>query len=493
MKLSPELILGVVTVYFLLLMAISFFTSRESDNADFFNAGKKSPWFLVAFGMIGASLSGVTFISIPGAIGGGGTNQAFSYMQMVLGYLVGYAVIATVLMPLYYRMNLTSIYGYLEERFGFMAYKTGAGYFLLSRVIGASFRLYLVAIVLQKFVMDTLGIPFWGTVSITILLIWTYTFRGGIKTIVWTDTLQTICMLLAVILTIGAIGNALETDLGGLFTMVKNSAYSQMFFFEGGWSDTNNFFKQFLSGALIALVMTGLDQDMMQKNLSCKTLDEAQKNMFTFSIILVFANLLFITLGALLYIYATSVGIEIPAKADQLFPTIALQNLSPTIGIVFVLGLIAAAYSSADSALTALTTSFCVDFLDFEKDTEKTEEEKKKTRWMVHIGFSLLLLITILIFNAVSNDSVINEVFKAAGFTYGPLLGLFAFGLLSSRQIQNRFVLPVCLIAPLVTYLINRFSADLLGGFEFGSMIILLNGFLTFIGFLITKFPININ
>ncbi|MFT4973130.1 MAG: Na+/proline symporter, partial [Saprospiraceae bacterium] len=243
-----------------------------------------------------------------------------------------------------------------------------------------------------------------------------------------------------------------------------------------------------LSGALIALVMTGLDQDMMQKNLSCKTLDEAQKNMFTFSIILVFANLLFITLGALLYIYATSVGIEIPAKADQLFPTIALQNLSPTIGIVFVLGLIAAAYSSADSALTALTTSFCVDFLDFEKDTEKTEEEKKKTRWMVHIGFSLLLLITILIFNAVSNDSVINEVFKAAGFTYGPLLGLFAFGLLSSRQIQNRFVLPVCLIAPLVTYLINRFSADLLGGFEFGSMIILLNGFLTFIGLILISY-----
>lgn len=488
MKLSPELILGVVTVYFLLLMVVSFFTSREADNADFFNAGKKSPWFLVAFGMIGASLSGVTFISIPGAIGNGGTNQAFSYMQMVFGYLVGYAVIATVLMPLYYRLNLTSIYGYLEERFGFMAYKTGAGYFLLSRVIGASFRLYLVAIVLQKFVMEAFGIPFWGTVSITILLIWIYTFRGGIKTIVWTDTLQTICMLSAVILTIGAIGNALETDLGGLFTMVKNSEYSQMFFFEGGWSDTNNFFKQFLSGALIALVMTGLDQDMMQKNLSCKTLGEAQKNMFTFSIILVFANLLFITLGALLYIYATSVGIEIPAKADQLFPTIALQNLSPTIGIVFILGLIAAAYSSADSALTSLTTSFCVDFLDFEKNTEKTEEEKKKTRWMVHIGFSVLLLFTILIFNAVSNDSVINEVFKAAGFTYGPLLGLFAFGILSTRQIQNRFVLPVCLIAPFATYLINRFSADLLGGFEFGSLIILLNGFLTFIGLILISY-----
>ena len=487
MKLSPELILGVVAVYFLLLIVVSYFTSRGADNADFFNAGKKSPWFLVAFGMIGASLSGVTFISIPGAIGAGGTNQAFSYMQMVFGYLLGYAVIALVLMPIYYRQNLTSIYGYLEERFGFMAYKTGAGYFLLSRVIGASFRLYLVAIVLQKFVMDAFGIPFWATVSITILLIWVYTFRGGIKTIVWTDTLQTVCMLLALILTIGAIGNALETDLSGLFFMVKNSEYSQMFFFKGGWSDPNNFFKQFLSGALIALVMTGLDQDMMQKNLSCKSLGEAQKNMFTFSIILVFANLLFITLGALLYIYASSVGIEIPEKADQLYPTIALQNLSPFIGIVFILGLIAAAYSSADSALTALTTSFCVDFLDFEKG-DKTEAEKRKTRWIVHIGFSILLLTTILIFNAVSNDSVINEVFKAAGFTYGPLLGLFAFGILSDRKIQNSLVLPVCLFAPIVTYLINRFSIELLNGFELGSLIILLNGFLTFMGLVIISY-----
>ena len=492
MKLSPELILGVVAIYFLLLIAVSYFTSREADNADFFNAGKKSPWFLVAFGMIGASLSGVTFISIPGAIGAGGTNQAFSYMQMVFGYLVGYAVIATVLMPLYYKLNLTSIYGYLEDRFGFMAYKTGAGYFLLSRVIGASFRLYLVAIVLQKFVMDAFGIPFWATVSITILLIWTYTFKGGIKTIVWTDTLQTVCMLLSVILTIWAIGSALDTDLGGMITLVRNSEYAQMFFFDGGWSDTNNFFKQFLSGALIALVMTGLDQDMMQKNLSCKTLSEAQKNMFSFSIILVFANLLFITLGALLYIYATSVGIEIPESADQLFPLIALQNLpaamgSPAIGIVFILGLIAAAYSSADSALTALTTSFCVDFLDFDKG-DKTEDEKRKMRSLVHIGFSVLLLVTILIFNAVSNDSVINEVFKAAGFTYGPLLGLFAFGILSSRQIQNRFVLPVCLVAPIATYFINKFSGDILGGFQFGHMIILLNGFLTFVGLIIISY-----
>jgi len=487
MTLSPELILGVVAVYFLILMVVSYITSREADNADFFVAGRKSPWFLVAFGMIGASLSGVTFISIPGAVGAGGLNQSFAYMQMVFGYLVGYFVIATVLMPLYYKLNLTSIYGYLEERFGFMAYKTGAGYFLLSRVIGASFRLYLVAIVLQKFVMEPFGIPFWATVSMTILLIWVYTFRGGIKTIVWTDTLQTICMLSAVILTIFAIANALETNIGGLVEMVGNSDYSQMFFFEGGWQDANNFFKQFLSGALIALVMTGLDQDMMQKNLSCKTLGEAQKNVFTFSIILIFANLLFLFLGASLYIYASSVGIEIPERADQLFPTIALQNLSPFIGITFILGLIAAAYSSADSALTALTTSFCVDFLDFEKNNQ-TEEEKKKTRWKVHIGFSILLLLTIVIFKEINSDSVINEVFKAAGYTYGPLLGLFAFGILSSRQIADKFVLPVCLIAPIVTYTINASSADLLGGFQFGSLIILLNGFLTFVGLMLISY-----
>ena len=363
--LTPGIIFGVIALYFIALMAVSYFTSRNANNADFFLANRKSPWYLVAFGMIGASLSGVTFISLPGAVGAGGNNQAFSYMQMVFGYLVGYAVIALVLLPLYYRMNLTSIYGYLEERFGKWSYKTGAFYFLLSRIIGASLRLFLVAIVFLQIAQGfDMVIPFWLVVAVTIILIWIYTFQGGIRTIVWTDTLQTFFMLTAVVLTIFAIGNALDKGAGDLISTIQQSDYSQMFFFDNFMTDSNNFFKQFVSGALIAIVMTGLDQDMMQKNLSCRTLGDAQKNVFAFSIVLVFVNMLFLGLGALLYIYTTNVGIEIPERTDQLFSTIALEHLSPSIGIVFILGLIAAAYSSADSALTALTTSFCVDFLE---------------------------------------------------------------------------------------------------------------------------------
>jgi len=400
--LDPFLILGIIVSYFLLLILVSYFTGKDATNENFFLAGRKAPWYLVAFGMIGASLSGVTFISIPGAVGSTPelieavtgkasvkVNIKFSYMQMVFGYLVGYLVIATVLLPLYYRNNLTSIYGYLEKRFGFFSYKIGAFYFLLSRSIGAAFRLFLVAIVLQTFIMGPFGIPFWVTVMATILLIWVYTFRGGISTIVWTDTLQTLCMLIAVILTVVAIGNAFDRNFGELITMVKDSEYGQMFFFENGWTDPNYFWKQFISGALIAIVMTGLDQDMMQKNLSVRTLRDSQKNMFFFSIVLVFANLLFLMLGALLFLYSTEFGLPIPTeivgvgdeakqilRTDLLYPSVALNSLyqiSPIIGITFILGLIAAAYSSADSALTSLTTSFCVDFLDFEK--EKTQQE----------------------------------------------------------------------------------------------------------------------
>lgn len=431
--------------------------------------------------MIGASLSGVTFISIPGVVGAGGENQAFAYMQMVFGYLLGYLVIAHVLMPLYYRMQLTSIYGFLGNRLGVEAYKTGAGYFLLSRVIGAAFRLYLVAIVLQKFVFGPFGVPFFVTVSVTILLIWIYTYRGGINTIVWTDSLQTIAMITAVVLTIIAIGQALETDIAGMVSMVRASDYSQMFFFSGGWNDPNNFFKQFISGALITIVMTGLDQDMMQKNLSCRNIGEAQKNMYLFSGILVLANLLFLSLGALLYVYAASIGLDIPERTDQLYPTIALNHLPAAVGIFFVVGLIAAAYSSADSALTALTTSFCVDFLGFE-ETEGGEEEKKRTRLWVHIGFSVLLLIVIVVFNALNDKDVISQLFKAAGYTYGPLLGLFSFGILTRRQVRRRWVIPVCVAAPVLSYVINTNSTDWLYGFQFGFLIIALNGLLAFIG-----------
>ncbi len=483
--LSPVIILSCIVGYFLLLILVSYFTGKDSGNKNFFLANRKSPWYVVAFGMIGASLSGVTFISVPGAVGAGGLNQSFSYMQIVFGYVLGYIVIANVLLPIYYKMNLTSIYEYLEKRFGFFAYKTGAGYFLLSRIIGASFRLFLVALVLHKFVLEPYGISFSLTVAITIILIWVYTFRGGIKTIVWTDTLQTTFMLVAVIWTIIAIKDALGTE-NSIYQIIKQSDYSQLFYFEGGWSDPNNFFKQFFSGALITIVMTGLDQDMMQKNLTCKTLDESKKNMYSLSFVLIFANILFLTLGALLYIYAANLGIDIPEKGDQLFPTIALQHLPAGLGILFVLGLIAAAYSSADSALTSLTTSFCVDFLNFEKRDD--ENQKKKTRIWVHVTFSFILLVVILVFNALSNDSVINELFRAAGYTYGPILGLFVYGISSKRELKNNWVIPVCLAAPILSYLIDSNSINWFNGFTLGFLILPLNGLLTILGlWLISK------
>lgn len=503
-QLTPITIIGIIAAYFLLLILVSLLTSRRADNEDFFLAGRKSPWFLVAFGMIGASLSGVTFISIPGVVGADGANKAFSYLQMVFGYFFGYIVIAQVLMPLYYRMNLTSIYTYLEERLGYYSYKTGAAFFLLSRAIGSSFRLYLVAIVLFHSVFGPMGdmitfaegdsflaklwkytalglTSFEGTVAITILLIWVYTFKGGIKTIVWTDTLQTIAMLTAVVLTIIGISQALETDISGMIGMIRSSDYSQVFFFKGGWNDPNNFFKQFISGVLIAIVMTGLDQDMMQKNLSCKNIRDAQKNMYTFSFILIFVNVLFLTLGALLYLYAASIGVHIPEQTDQLYPLIALKHLSPAVGILFIIGLIAAAYSSADSALTALTTSFCVDFLDFQKK-EIPEEQKIKQRRIVHVGVSIFIFALIIIFNAINNTAVISQVFVAAGYTYGPILGLFAFGILSPYQVKDKWAWLVCLIAPILSYILNANAANWFWGFQFGFLIIAVNGLLTFLG-----------
>ncbi len=476
-QLTPAIIVGIIVAYFMVLMLVSYITGKNSDNTDFFLAGRQSPWYLVAFGMVGATLSGVTFISVPGWV----AASQFSYMQMVLGYLLGYFVIATVLMPMYYKLNLTSIYTYLDQRFGNASYKTGAGFFLLSRTIGASFRLYLVAIVLQQFVMESFGVPFWATVLITILLIWIYTFQGGIKTIVWTDTLQTFCMLSAVILTVVAIGQKMDLSFSGLVQTVSDSPYSQTFFLEGGWSDPKNFIKQFLAGASIAIVMTGLDQDMMQKNLSCRSIGDAQKNMFWFSIALVIAKLLFLSLGALLYIYANQVGIAIPERSDLLYPTIALNHLSPFIGIMFLLGLIAAAYSSADSALTALTTSFCIDVLDFEKK-ETSEAEQKQTRLKVHIGFSILLFFVILLFWFINNDAVIAAIFTVASYTYGPLLGLYTFGFFTKRKVNDSLVPYICIAAPILTYLINANSEVLLFGYKFGFELLILNGFLTFLG-----------
>ncbi len=488
--LTPSIILGVIAAYFLLLIVVSYVTGKGGNNEDFFVGSRKSPWYVVAFGMIGATLSGVTFISVPGAVGKvSGQNIDFSYMQMVFGYLLGYAVIALVLMPVYYKLKLTSIYTYLEQRFGVASYKTGAAFFLLSRIIGAAFRLYLVALVLDTFVLgvEPFNIPFEVTVIVTIVLIWIYTFRGGIRTIVWTDSLQTLCMLGAVIFTVGAIVNELGVGWGGLFSTVQESEYSQIFFFDEGWSDANNFWKQFLAGASITIVMTGLDQDMMQKNLSCKNIGDAQKNMYTLSIVLIFVNFLFLSLGALLYIYANAKGIEIPAKPDQLYPLIALEHLSPFIGIMFILGLIAAAYSSADSALTALTTSFCIDFLDFEKKENADSPENRRTRLWVHIGFSILLIIVILIFKNLNDDSVINELFRVATYTYGPLLGLYVFGFFTKIKIWDKYAPIVCIAAPVLCYVLNANSETLLGGYKFGFELLILNGLLTFLGLWLLK------
>jgi len=477
---SESTVLFVVVAYFALLLSISYFTGRKAGNMGFFLGNRKSPWYVVAFGMIGASLSGVTFISVPGWVG----SSQFSYMQMVMGYLLGYFVIATILMPMYYKLKLPSIYTYLDERFGFSSYKTGAAFFLLSRTIGASFRLFLVANVLQITIFDAWGIPFFATVVITILLIWLYTFKGGIKTIIWTDSLQTLFMLAAVGFSIYYISAGLNINFAEMIETVKESSLSKIWFFDD-WKDSRFFLKQFLGGAFITIVMTGLDQDMMQKNLSCKNIKDAQKNMYWFSIILVPVNLLFMSLGALLFIFANAKGIAIPAQTDDLFPIIATQGyLTPAIGIFFILGLIAAAYSSADSALTALTTSFTIDIL---QTKNLSEDALKKVRFRVHVLFSVILVIVILIFRAINDENVISALFRVAGYTYGPLLGLYSFGLFTKYNVRDKWVPVIAVLSPVVTYIINANSEQLLFGYKFGFELLIVNGLLTFLGLWIIR------
>lgn len=473
---STTLIISVIAGYFLLLILISYFTGKSDSNDSFFLGDKQSPWYVVAFGMLGATLSGITFISVPGKV----DASAFSYMQMTMGFFFGYLIIALVLIPLYYRMNLTSIYGYLQKRFGNSSYKTGASFFLLSRVIGASLRLYIVANVLQMAIMDSWGVPYVVTVLITILLIWVYTFRSGIKTIIWTDTLQTLFMLIAVGASIYLISDELNLGFSSLVTTISESEYSQIFFWEGG----QHFFKQFFSGVFIAIVMTGLDQDMMQKNLSCRSQKDAQKNLYWFSGALVVVNLIFLSLGALLYIYANEKGIT--STKDELFPEVALLNggLGVGLGIVFILGLIAAAYSSADSALTSLTTSFCVDILGFEKEGD--QKKQIKTRKMIHLMFSFILLVVIMIIKSLNDDSVIDSLFKLAGYTYGPLLGLYSFGMITKWKVKDKFVPIVCLLSPFVTYFIGL-NSEAWFNYKFGFELLILNGLLTFVGLYILR------
>lgn len=477
---SPEVIFSIIAGYFLVLLFISYLTGKKADNAAFFLGNRKSPWYIVAFGMIGASLSGVTFISVPGWV----VDSQFSYMQMVIGYLLGYLAVANVLMPLYYKLNLTSIYTYLESRFGFFSYKTGAAFFLLSRLIGAAVRLFLVANVLQITVFSEWNVPFIATVVITVLLIWLYTNKGGIRTIIWTDSLQTLFMLLAVGFSVYFISRSLNLDFRSMVNTVADHSLSRVLFFDD-WQDKRHFLKQFFSGAFIVIVMTGLDQDMMQKNLSCKNIKEAKKNMFWFSIVLVPVNLLFMSLGVLLFIYATSNGISIPERTDDLFPLIATQGyLQPVVSVLFILGLIAAAYSSADSALTSLTTSFTVDILNTKG---LVENALKRVRKRVHIFISVILVIVILIFKVINDQSVISAIFTVAGYTYGPLLGLYSFGLFTKFKVKDRLVPWIALLSPVICYVLNIFSDTLLGGYRFGFELLILNGLITFTGLYLIK------
>jgi len=474
---SPLIILGIFLLYTILLFAVTWITARKADSQSFFIGNRKSPWFVVAYGMIGASLSGVTFMSVPGWV----RDTQFSYMVVVLGYLVGYFVIALVLLPLYYRLKLTSIYSYLEQRFGFWSYKTGAGFFIISRTLGASLRMFLVINVLQVFVFDAWNVPFWATTLSFIILIILYTLKGGIRTIVWTDTLQTTFMLLAVILSIIYISREIGTPVKDLFAQINDSRITRMFITD--WHHERHFLKQFFSGMFITITMTGLDQEMMQKNLSCRNLRDAQKNMFTFSGILVFVNLLFLVLGAFLLFYSKSRGIDV-AMSDELFPTIALKYFGPIAGIVFLIGLISAAFPSADGALTSLTTVVSIDFLGLNRRKGLTESRSTKIRYGVHLSIALLFFISILIFSALNDEAVIDKLFTIAGYTYGPLLGLYTFGLFSKRTVNDKLTPVIAVLSPVICFFLSRYSEQLFNGYKFGFELLLLNGAMTFLGLL---------
>ena len=477
---SPILVLFILISYFAVLIAISVFTSKGATSDTFFTANRQSPWYLVAYGMIGASLSGVTFISVPANVG----NTAFSYFQVVLGYVFGYWVIIGVLMPLYYKLNLISIYSYLEERFDRISYKTGSFFFLLSRSMGSSLRLFLAASVLQIFLFDAWGIPFFVTVVITIFFIWIYTFRGGIKTIVWTDTFQTTFLILAVVISVILIAQRLDLSFMSMLNLVFESDYSRIFYFDDPKS-TLFFPKQFFGGAFIAITMTGMDQDLMQKNLTCKNLGEAQKNMFWLSSTLVVVNLLFLILGALLYIYSEKFNIQLPIVSDELFPMLAFNEFGLLAAILFLLGITASTYASSDSALAALTTSFCIDFLDFKNKPETTKQKQKN---IVHVAFSVLFLIIILIFKEINERSLIDAVLMIAGYTYGPLLGLFAFGVFSKRAVRGKLVPIICVLSPLLCYLLVQMIPTLFNGYKIGYENLIINGLLTYLGlYLISK------
>lgn len=480
-----NLILIVFTVYTLLILLVAHLTSKRSSNNTFFTGNRKSPWLVVAYGMIGASLSGVTFMSVPGGVYSG----QFTYFGIVLGYIIGYAVIAFLLLPLYYKLNLTSIYSYLEIKFGSSSEKTGALLFIISRLVGSAIRMYLVVFVLYEFVFKAWEMPFWIPALIFILLILVYTFKGGIKTVVWTDTLQTTFLLLAAILTVVIILNKLDISFGELISISTERGVTKLF--ETDWSHSKFFVKQILSGAFITITMTGLDQDMMQKNLTCKTLRDAQKNVLTSSFFFVLVNILFMLLGAALIYYAQETGFQLPTNEsgvvvnDKIFPAVAF-SLNQFTSIVFMVGLIAAGYSSADGTLTALTTTFCFDFLHFDKNENISEDDKVKYRKMIHIGFAFIYLLVIIMFRPFHNESLIDKIFEIAGYTYGPLLGLYSFGLFVKNRIpKDKFVPIIAIASPIISYILNYYSKELFFGYQFGFEILIVNGLLTFTALLI--------
>ena len=490
---SPIAILTLIIVYFGLLILISNVVSKKSsDNDTFFKANKNSKWYLVAFGMIGTAISGITFISVPGEVGN--PDLQFKYFQFVIGCAIGFIIVTKLLLPLYYRLNLTSIYGYIEQRLGVVSYKTAATIFLIGRTIGSAFRLYLVIFVLQRYVFDYYNIPFATTVLISLALIFAYTYRGGLKTIIITDTLQTFFLISSVFLTIFFICKSMNYNIIDAFEAVKNSSYSKIFFFENYLQGTY-FWKQILGGIFITIATVGLDQDLMQKNLSCKNINEAQKNMFTFTGVFVIINIFFLSVGALLYLYAAKNGIEVPIvndipRTDLLFPEIAIHHLSIIPTIVFLLGLTAATFATTDSALTALTTSFCIDFLGMDKTENQNKPNIVKTRHFVHVGFSLLMFIVIVIFNSINDNSVVEMVFKIASYTYGPLLGLYGFGLfVKTKTVKDKFVPIICAIAPALCLYISINSKSLFGDYIIGNELIILNGLITFLGLLLISKP----
>ena len=476
---TPFLVLTTITVYFLVLFFISWLAGRNADNQGFFIGNRKSSWYVVAFAMIGSSISGVTFISVPGWV----AVNNFSYLQMVLGFVTGTLIIAYVLIPLFYKMKVVSIYEYLENRFGITTYKTGAWFFFISKMLGASVRLFLVCVVLQLLVFDPMNLPFTLNVFFSVALVWLYTFNGGVKSPIWTDTLKTFCLIISVVLCIYYIATDLNMGFSDMVSSITGNDYSKIFFFEDG-NDKRFFWKQFLAGVFTVIAMTGLDQDMMQRNLSCKNFKDSQKNMVT-SVVFQFVVIsLFLMLGVLLYIFVDTKGIQMPAKSDELFPMIATQGYFPNIvGILFIVGLISSAYSAAGSALTALTTSFTVDILGSLKT--KTDQEATKSRKRVHIGMAFVMGIVIVVFNALNNTSVIDAVYIVASYTYGPILGLFAFGIFTRKAVKDKYIPLVAVLSPVLCFILDENSQKWFNGYSFSYELLILNAFFTFIGLLL--------